>query len=158
MPKVMLIEAGVDPKKDFAEFKFLGSHTNVANAVAMKTFDGGAAMDSVAERFEKEGKVKIIARSKEMPDAPICVNKNLKPELAQRISEALMKLKADNPEGKAVLVAINEKYNRLRTGRSEGLRHHPRDGTETRRRRSGSRRSRPSTCGIIFFVIEERRS
>jgi phosphonate transport system substrate-binding protein len=110
MPKMMLLEAGVSADKDFAEFKFLGSHTNVANAVAVKTFDGGAAMDSVAERFEKEGKVKIIARSGEMPDAPLCVNKHLDSQLAERIATALLKLKCDNPEGKGVLTSINEKY------------------------------------------------
>ena len=34
----------------------------------------------------------------------------MKPELVERIAAALMKLKADNPEAKAVLTAINEKY------------------------------------------------
>jgi phosphonate transport system substrate-binding protein len=109
MPRLMLIEAGVNGS-DLADSKYLGSHTNVASAVAVKTYDAGACMDSVAERFEKEGKIKIIARSPEMPDAPICVNKNIDPQMAQKIAAALLKLKASDAEGREVLTSINEKY------------------------------------------------
>jgi phosphonate transport system substrate-binding protein len=110
MPRAMLKEAGIDADKDFTEVKFLGSHTNVAQAVALKQFAAGGCMDSTAERFQREGKIKIIAASPEMPDAPICVNKNLPSDLCQRIEQALVKLTAGDPAGKAVLTSINDKY------------------------------------------------
>jgi phosphonate transport system substrate-binding protein len=110
MPRAMLNAAGIDPDKDLAACKSVGSHTNVASAVAMKSFDAGACMDSTAERFEKEGKVKIIARSEPMPDAPICVNKHLNSELAEKVKQAFLKLKAGDAAGKAILTPINEKY------------------------------------------------
>jgi len=110
MPRAMLKAAGVDPDKDLAACKFVGSHTNVASAVAMKSFDAGACMDSTAERFEKEGKIKIIARSEPMPDAPICANKHLSAELSEKVKQAFLKLKAGDADGKAALSPINEKY------------------------------------------------
>lgn len=110
MPRAMLKEAGIDIEKDLTEHKFLGSHTNVAQAVAMKQFVAGGAMDSVADRFEKEGKIKIIARSAEMPDTPICINKHLAADMAEKITVALLKLSANDADGKAVLTAINDKY------------------------------------------------
>ena len=118
MPRAMLKEAGIDIDKDLTEHKFLGSHTNVAQAVAMKQYVAGGAMDSVADRFEKEGKIKIIARSAEMPDTPICVNKNLAPDVAERLTAALLKLSASDAEGKAVLVSINDKYSGCEAAKS----------------------------------------
>jgi phosphonate transport system substrate-binding protein len=109
MPKMMLLDAGVTAE-ELAESKFLGSHTNVAAAVAVKTYDAGGCMDSVADRVEKEGKIKIIARSREMPDAPICANNKLNPALADRIVQALLKLKLADAESHTILTSINDKY------------------------------------------------
>jgi phosphonate transport system substrate-binding protein len=110
MPRSMLKSAGIDAEKDLAGYKHVGSHTNVANAVAMKSFDAGACMDSTADRFAKEGKLRIIARSTDMPDTPICVNKHLSADLAEKLKQALLKLKSSDPVGKAVLTPINDKY------------------------------------------------
>jgi phosphonate transport system substrate-binding protein len=119
MPRAMLKEAGIDADKDLTENKFLGSHTNVAQAVAMKQFAGGGCMDSVADRFEKEGKIKIIARSPEMPDTPICVNKHLPSDLCEKIAKALLALSANDAEGKNVLTSINDKYTGCEPAKSE---------------------------------------
>jgi phosphonate transport system substrate-binding protein len=110
MPRSMLVTAGIVVDKDLAKHGFLGTHTNVATAVALGQYDAGGVKDSVAETFEKEGKVKIAARSSDIPEFPICVNKHVSKDLAQKIAAALLKLQVADPKGKAILTAVNKKY------------------------------------------------
>jgi phosphonate transport system substrate-binding protein len=114
IPRSLLMDNGIDADKDLAEYKFLGTHTNVANAVKMKQFDAGGVKQTVAQKFEKEGAVKILAVSKDVPEHPICVNKNLPKETRDKLVAALLKLKLDKNNKDApsnlVLTSINPKY------------------------------------------------
>lgn len=122
VPLSMLKEAGID-EKDLGEIKFLGSHSNVATAIKMKQFDAGGLKLSVAEKFEKEGSVKILASSKEMPEHPVCVNKNLPAEMKTKLTAALLKLKLDKDNkdapANAILTAINPKYTGCEAAKAE---------------------------------------
>lgn len=110
MPRAMLKKAGIDPEKDCKSVEYLGSHSNVAAAVKLKKVDAGAAKDSVADKAEKAGEAKIIARSDLIPEFPICVNKNVSDELAGKIKKAILKLSDKDEEAKKILTAINAKY------------------------------------------------
>jgi phosphonate transport system substrate-binding protein len=110
MPRSMLIGAGVDIDTDLVAYKYTGSHTNVANAVAVGMLEAGGVKESVAEKFAKQGRVRILAKSGDIPQFPICVNKHLSQEMTAKIVDALLKLDDQTPEHKAVLTAINEKF------------------------------------------------
>lgn len=119
MPRSMLVAAGIAIDTDLAKHGFLGTHTNVATAVALGQYDAGGVKDSVADTFAKDGKVKIVARSADIPEFPVCVNKHVSKELAQKITAALLKLKATDPQGKTILTAINKKYTGCEPARDE---------------------------------------
>jgi len=109
MPRSMLIAAGIDIDKDLKEIKFTGSMGNVVGAVAAGIMDAGGLQESVAEQAEKQGKVKILARSGDIPQFPICVNKQLPPEMVSKIQAALLKLDGSTPESLKILTAIDPK-------------------------------------------------
>ena len=109
MPRSMLIAAGLDINKDLKEIKFTGSMGNVANAVAAGMMDAGGLQETVAEENEKKGRVKILARSGDIPQFPICVNKHLSKELVAKIEAALLKLDSGTPEAQKILTAIDAK-------------------------------------------------
>jgi phosphonate transport system substrate-binding protein len=109
MPRSMLIAAGIDIDKDLKEIKFTGSMGNVVGAVAAGMMDAGGLQESVAEQAEKQGKVKILARSGDIPQFPICVNKHLPPEMVSKIQAALLKLDGSTPDSLKILVAIDPK-------------------------------------------------
>jgi len=114
MPRAILVQNGIDIDKDLSEYKYLDSHTNVATAIKMKKYAGGGVKESVAEKFEKSGDVKIIARSKDIPEFPVCVSKHLDKNIRERLTQALLKLTslaaAEDAAAKAVLTSINKKY------------------------------------------------
>jgi phosphonate transport system substrate-binding protein len=114
VPLSLLKDSGIDADKDLAEYKFLSSHSNVATAIKMKQFDAGSVKQTVADKFSKEGSVKIIAVSKDVPEHPVCVNKNLSKELKDKLVAALLKLKLDKANkdapANAILTSINPKY------------------------------------------------
>jgi phosphonate transport system substrate-binding protein len=118
MPRSMLISNGVDIDKDLAGYEYLGTHTNVAMAVKMKKFDGGGVKESVAEAGEKAGDLKIIARSKDIPEFPICVNKHMSDEMVAKLTQAFAKLKDSDASCKTVLASINKKYTGCETAQS----------------------------------------
>lgn len=110
MPRSLLVGAGLDIDKDLAEYKFTGSHSNAAKAVALGVMDAGGVKQSVAEEFANEGKVKIVAKSGDIPEFPICVNRHLPTETAEKIKAALLKLDPANEEHNKVLTSIDKKY------------------------------------------------
>ena len=119
MPRSALLAKGIDPEKDFAELKYLGSHTNVAEAVALGNVDAGGVKDSVAEKFQKEGKVKIIFTSSEIPEFPVCTNSKVDKALADKMVAALAKLNQPSEESKTVVTSINAKYTGTEPAKAE---------------------------------------
>ena len=118
MPLSMLIQAGIDAEKDIV-YNYLGSHTNVAKAVAAGTFDAGAVKDSVATQYSEQGLTRILARSQDIPQFPICVNKFMKAEITAKILEALLKLNDNSEKSKVILTAINSKLTGCEEARKE---------------------------------------
>ncbi len=110
MPRSILLNAGINPDKDLAEVKYVGSHTNVAEAVALGTFDAGGVKDSVANKFAAEKKVKVIATSQDIPEFPVCTNNKVDKALAEKVVAALNKLNQPSDDNKLILTSINSKY------------------------------------------------
>ncbi len=91
MPEHMLKQAGVSTDQ-LAKYDYLGSHDNVAKAVAAGDFVAGGLMKSVAEKYVSEGSIKIIATSDDIPQFPICASPNIPEDLRNKIIKALCNL------------------------------------------------------------------
>jgi two-component system sensor histidine kinase TtrS len=120
----LLLENGIDPKKDCASFLEGNKHDNVVLAIQNGTAEVGTVRSDTLERMQDEGKIKlsdfrIIHQIKD--DFPFVHSTRLYPEwpmaacaktdkaLAQKMAEALMGLQPDSPAAKAAKVVGWEK-------------------------------------------------
>lgn len=104
-PRVMLMSAGVDPDKDL-KAQCIKGHDKVVYNVFLGKFDAGAVYDDAREKLaspEQRESVAVLARTRDIPSEPIVVRKGLSPPLVRKLKAALLKLKASDPEGKAIL-------------------------------------------------------
>jgi phosphonate transport system substrate-binding protein len=85
----MLMQAGVF---DGLQYKFLGSHDNVAKAVSMGVFDAGGLQPGVAEKYVGKG-VKIIAESAPVYEHVLVVSSGVDVETTKKIQAAVLNLK-----------------------------------------------------------------
>ncbi len=108
VPMAMLKEAGIE-LKDLHFYDFRGHHDDVVKAVLDGEFDAGGVMQSVAEKFKKDG-LKFIKVSANVPEFNICANKDLPPENKQKIKEALIALDNKKPGDRAILQSISPHY------------------------------------------------
>lgn len=93
-------QADIDPYKDFAELKFLGTHDKVVYAVLDGSADAGTVRTDTLERMESEGKIKsddiaVINSQIITPDFPFVRSTKLYPEwpfaACSHVSEELVK-------------------------------------------------------------------
>ena len=111
----LLLQNGIDYKKDFAEFKEGGKHDNVILAVKNGAMDAGTVRTDVLEAMEKEGKIamsdfKIINQAKDSfpfvhstelyPEWPMIAAKHVDADKVKKLAEALMAVKADSDAAK----------------------------------------------------------
>ncbi len=89
MPAYMLMEAGVC---DSVDFKFIGSHTNVAKGVLNGTFDAGGLKPGVAKEYIGKG-LKIIATSEPVYEHVIVIGPNVDQAVADKVQQALLNVK-----------------------------------------------------------------
>ncbi|MBU3936358.1 MAG: phosphate/phosphite/phosphonate ABC transporter substrate-binding protein [Proteobacteria bacterium] len=111
----LLLQNGIDYKKDFAEFKEGGKHDNVVLAVKNGAMDAGTVRTDVMEAMEKEGKIsmadfKIINQIKDgfpfvhstelYPEWPMAAAKHVDDAKAKKLGDALIAVTADSPAAK----------------------------------------------------------
>lgn len=97
IPKSMLAEKGLQPKKNYQEV-FAGSHDAVALAVQNNNAQVGGLskpiFESLIERkIIDSNKVKVLAESKPFPQYPWTMRSDLNPELKAKIRSAFVELK-----------------------------------------------------------------
>ncbi|MEB3275118.1 MAG: PhnD/SsuA/transferrin family substrate-binding protein [Prochlorothrix sp.] len=114
-----LLEAGVDPYRQFKTLEFGGSHDNVVYAVLEGKVDAGTVRTDTLERMTQEGKIKLDdfailnQQLQHGSDFPFALSTQLYPEwpfaafphtprsLSQEVAIALMAMEPDNPAAKA---------------------------------------------------------
>lgn len=96
IPRIILSEHGV-LLDDLAGHEHTGSHQNCANAVAAGRFDAGGIQDLLGRRLAEEGLVRIIHTSEFYPSSGIAANRNVPPEVIEKVKRALIDFK---PKGK----------------------------------------------------------
>lgn len=108
MPRSYLLQAGVDPDKDFRRVAFSGAHDATIAAVASGKVQAGALNISVWEKFVADKKVdptKVIAFYTTPPyfDYNWSVNADMPVALREKITQAFLSLNRDDPTGKEIL-------------------------------------------------------
>jgi phosphonate transport system substrate-binding protein len=100
IPKSMLVEKGLQPKKDYKEV-FVGAHDAVAFAVQNNNAQIGGLSKPIFEALIERkkidsSKVKVIAESKPYPQYPWTMRSDLSPELKNNIRSAFLEIKDEN--------------------------------------------------------------
>lgn len=105
-PKAMLLEAGIDPEKDFAEANFLGKHDAVVLNVLLGKYDAGACYDDARNTLRDKAKMDeltILATTDNISNEPIVCRKSLPPDLIEKIKQAFLELNNKTPEGREII-------------------------------------------------------
>jgi phosphonate transport system substrate-binding protein len=110
-PKAMLLEANIDPDKDFSEVAYLGKHDAVVYSVLLGKYDACACYDDARNTLKDPSKINeltIIGKTQDICNEPIVVRKTLPPDLIEKIKQALLDLNNKTPEGAKVLEHLTD--------------------------------------------------
>jgi phosphonate transport system substrate-binding protein len=108
MPRSFLLQAGVNPDKDFRRVAFSGAHDATIAAVAAGKVQAGALNISVWEKFVADGKVdtgkvRVFFTTPTYYDYNWTVHADLPAAQREKLKQALLDLSPDTAEGKAIL-------------------------------------------------------
>jgi phosphonate transport system substrate-binding protein len=108
MPRSFLLQAGVDPDKDFKRVAFSGAHDATIAAVASGKVQAGALNISVWDKFVADkkvdtDKVKVFYTTPPYYDYNWSVHADMPAATREKLTAALLALSKDTAEGKAIL-------------------------------------------------------
>ena len=108
MPRSYLLDAGINPDKDFKRVAFSGAHDATIAAVASGKVQAGALNISVWEKFVAEkkvdtDKVRVFYTTPTYYDYNWSVHADMPVALRERLTAALLGLSRATPEGKEIL-------------------------------------------------------
>ena len=108
MPRSFLLQAGVDPDKDFRRVAYSGAHDATIAAVASGKVQAGALNISVWDKFVADkkvdtSKVNVFFTTPPYYDYNWTVHADMEPALREKLAAALLALSRDTPEGKEIL-------------------------------------------------------
>lgn len=125
---VHLMNHGIDPDTDLADYIFAGAHDASMIAVMTGEVDAGVSFDDAREDIEAEfpnvmEETKILAYTEPIPNDGIAVRRELHPELTKAIQDAFVAV-GETEEGRELLdtlynvsgfvPATSERYNVVR--------------------------------------------
>jgi phosphonate transport system substrate-binding protein len=108
MPRSFLLQAGIDPDKDFRRVAYSGAHDATAAAVASGKVQAGALNISVWEKLVADkrvdaDKVKVFYTTPPYYDYNWSVHADMPAALRKKLTDALLGLDRASPEGKEIL-------------------------------------------------------
>jgi phosphonate transport system substrate-binding protein len=108
MPRSFLLQAGIDPERDFRRVAFSGAHDATIASVVSGRVDAAALDITVWRKFVQENKVDTRAVDVFYTTPPFfnynwSVHADMPVELQQRIKNALLALDPANPEHAEIL-------------------------------------------------------
>ncbi len=136
MPRSFLLQAGIDPDRDFKRVAYSGAHDATIASVVSGRVDAAALDITVWRKFVDEkkvdtSKVDVFYTTPPFYNYNWSVHADMPAALRERITQALLALSMDNPEGKEILTLNRatryiptkaENYKGLEAaGRSAGL-------------------------------------
>jgi phosphonate transport system substrate-binding protein len=136
MPRTFLLQAGIEPERDFKRIAYSGAHDATIASVVSGRVDAAALDITVWRKFVEENKVDT-SKVDVFHTTPAYFNYNwsvhadMPPALRERLTKALLDLSMSTPEGKEILTlnratkyipTAAANYKGLETaGRSAGL-------------------------------------
>ena len=108
MPRSFLLQAGVDPEKDFKRVAYSGAHDATIAAVAAGKVQAGALNISVWEKFVADkkvdpGKVRAFYTTPPYYDYNWTVHADMPAAMREKLTQAFLALSRDNAESKEIL-------------------------------------------------------
>jgi phosphonate transport system substrate-binding protein len=108
MPRYFLLNAGIDPEKDFKTVAFSGAHDATVAFVAAGRAAAGVLNASVMDKLIESGnpnaaKVRVLATTAPYYDYNWTVRPGLDAATTKKLADAFLKLDAANPEHKEIL-------------------------------------------------------
>ena len=108
MPRYFLLQAGIDPDKDFKNVAFSGAHDATAAFVDSGRVDAGVLNASVWDKLVEQkkidpAKVRVFATTPPYFDYNWTVRGDLDPALVKKLTDAFLALDPANPEQKEIL-------------------------------------------------------
>lgn len=108
MPRSFLLEAGINPDKDFRRVAYSGAHDATIAAVASGKVQAGALNMSVWDKFVAEKKVdtaqvRVFFTTPGYYDYNWTVHADMPAALREKLTQAMLALSKSTPEGKEVL-------------------------------------------------------
>lgn len=108
MPRSALLQAGIDPDKDFRRVAYSGAHDATIAAVAAGKVQAGALNISVWEKFVADKRVdptqvRVLYTTPPYYDYNWTVHADLPVALRDKVTQALLALSRDDPAGKEIL-------------------------------------------------------
>jgi phosphonate transport system substrate-binding protein len=127
MPYLAMQKTGFDPDKDLKGYRYTGSHTATAQAVANGMVDAGSLDGTVFHSMVDKGqidksKVHVFYTTPAFVDYVWVARKDIDPKLKEKFAQAFMDLKPGRDDkilailvGKHFVVATNDEYNDIRS-------------------------------------------
>lgn len=108
MPRSFLLQAGINPEKDFRRVAYSGAHDATIAAVASGKVQAGALNISVWDKFVADkkvdtGKVHVVYTTPAYYDYNWTVHADMPAALRDKIGKAFLDLNKATPEGKEIL-------------------------------------------------------
>jgi len=108
MPRFFLLQAGINPDKDFKNVAFSGAHDATVAFVAGGKAEAGVLNASVWDKLVETKnpnamKVKVLATTPPYYDYNWTVRGDLDPAVIKKLTDAFLKLDASKPEHKAIM-------------------------------------------------------
>jgi len=108
MPRYFLLQAGIDPQKDFTRVAFSGAHDATVAFVASGRAEGGVLNASVWDKLVEAknpnaAKVKVLATTPPYYDYNWTVRGGLDPALVRKLTGAFLRLDPANPAHKEIM-------------------------------------------------------
>ena len=108
MPRYFLLQAGIDPERDFKRIAFSGAHDATAAFVASGRVDAGVLNASVWDKLIEEkkvdpSKVRVFATTPPYFDYNWTVRGDLDPGLVKKLTQAFLALDPKNPDDREIL-------------------------------------------------------
>jgi len=108
MPRSFLLQAGINPDKDFKRVAYSGAHDATIAAVASGKVQAGALNISVWDKFVADkkvdtSKVRVLFTTPTYYDYNWTVHADMPAALREKLTQALLALSRDTAEGKEIL-------------------------------------------------------
>lgn len=92
-PSAILLRNGIDYRRDFASYVFVGSHPRVTDAVAAGSVDAGATWDfNLGQALAKHGDVFKILHEVAIPNLGIAAHPSMPAEVQAAVKRALLEI------------------------------------------------------------------